>query len=86
LLTGGRATIAVRISDHPIIRQLCLRTGSALVSTSANFAGHRPAMSALAVRRALGADLDFVLSGPLGGQGKPTEIRDLSTGATLRRS
>ena len=52
LLTGGRATIAVRVSDHPIVRRLCLRTGHALVSTSANFAGRPPARSALEVRRA----------------------------------
>lgn len=85
LLTGGRSTIAVRISDHPIVRRLCQRTGHALVSTSANFAGHPPALSALGVRRAIGAELDFVLSGPLGRQRKPTEIRDLATGAILRR-
>lgn len=85
LLTGGRSTIAVRISDHPIVRRLCRRTGSALVSTSANFSGHPPASSVLGVRRALGAELDFVLAGPLGEQSKPTEIRDLSTGAVLRR-
>jgi L-threonylcarbamoyladenylate synthase len=85
LLTGGRSTIAVRISDHPIVRRLCQRTGNALVSTSANFAGHPPAMSALGVRRAIGAELDFVLSGPLGKQPKPTEIRDLATGTILRR-
>jgi L-threonylcarbamoyladenylate synthase len=84
LLTGGRSTIAVRISDHPIVRRLCRRTGSALVSTSANFAGHRPAMSALAVRRAIGAELDYVLAGPLGQQARPTEIRDLKSGRTLR--
>jgi L-threonylcarbamoyladenylate synthase len=85
LLTGGRSTIAVRVSDHPIVRRLCSRTGSALVSTSANFAGHRPAVSALAVRRAIGAEVDYVLAGPLGGLNRPTEIRDLGSGAILRR-
>lgn len=85
LLTGGRSTIAVRISDHPVVRKLCYRAGSALVSTSANFAGHPPALSALGVRRAIGAELDFVLAGRLGKQLKPTEIRDLETGEILRR-
>jgi L-threonylcarbamoyladenylate synthase len=85
LLTGGRATIAVRISNHPIVRRLCRRTGSALVSTSANFAGHPPAKSALDVRRAIGAELDFVLAGSLGRQSKQTEIRDLASVRILRR-
>lgn len=86
LLTGGRTTIAVRVSDHPIVRRLCRRTASALVSTSANFAGRPPSRSALRVRRALGREVDFVLGGTLGGQPKPTEIRDAQTGEVLRRS
>jgi L-threonylcarbamoyladenylate synthase len=83
-LTGGRATIAVRVSDHAIVGRLCRRAGSALVSTSANSSGHAPARSALAVRRALGREIDFVLAGPLGGAARPTEIRDAATGKVLR--
>jgi L-threonylcarbamoyladenylate synthase len=85
LLTGGRQTIAVRVSDHPIVRRLCLRAGSALVSTSANFAGRPPTRSALRARRALGRDVDLVLAGPLGSRERPTEIRDAATGNVLRR-
>lgn len=84
LLTGFRQTIAVRVSDHPIVRRLSLRCGSALVSTSANFAGRAPARSALEVRRRLGRDIDFVLAGPLGQNARPTEIRDAATGQVLR--
>lgn len=85
LLTGGRATIAVRVSDHPVVRRLCRRAGHALVSTSANLAGRPPARSALRVRRTLGRQVDFVLGGPLGAQAKPTEIRDAASGEILRR-
>jgi L-threonylcarbamoyladenylate synthase len=84
LLTGGRDTIAVRVSAHPIVQRLCRRVGGAIVSTSANCSGHRPARTALQVRRMLGADLDFVLSGPLGASARPTEIRDFRTGKTIR--
>lgn len=85
LLTGGRSTIAVRVSDHPIVQRLCQRTGSALVSTSANFSGRRPARSALKVRRSMGFALDYVLAGPLGDLSRPTEIRDFESGDILRR-
>jgi L-threonylcarbamoyladenylate synthase len=85
LLTGGRPTIAVRVSGHPIVQQLCRRCDSPLVSTSANFSGQRPARSALASRRALGRLLDDVLAGPLGSAARPTEIRDAATGRVLRR-
>jgi L-threonylcarbamoyladenylate synthase len=84
LLTGGRATIAVRVSAHPVVRKLCLRAGSALVSTSANLSGHPPCRSALQTRRSLGPLVDFVLAGPLGQSQQPTEIRDATTGRTLR--
>jgi L-threonylcarbamoyladenylate synthase len=83
-LTGGRPTLAVRVSAHPIVAALCRRAGSPLISTSANLSGRPPARSALAVRGRLGRELDFVLAGPLGGGARPTEIRDGATGAVLR--
>jgi len=84
LITGGRGTIAVRITDHALARALCLRTGSALVSTSANYSGRPPARSALRVRRAIGREIDYVLAGPLGHQSRPTEIRFWQSGEILR--
>lgn len=84
LLTGGRNTLAVRITGHAISRALCLRTGSPLISTSANRAGSPPLLSARAVRLALGGEIDYVLAGSLGGLEHPTAIRDGLTGAYLR--
>jgi L-threonylcarbamoyladenylate synthase len=81
---AARGTIAVRVTAHPPTQALCRAAGSALVSTSANLAGRRPARSALGVRRALGRRVDYVLAGPLGGLAKPTSIRDGRTGAVLR--
>ncbi|HEX6997509.1 MAG TPA: L-threonylcarbamoyladenylate synthase [Gammaproteobacteria bacterium] len=83
-ITGGRRTVAVRVTAHPVARRLCERAGSALVSTSANRAGRRPLKRALAVRRLLGREVDYVLPGPLGGLDRPTTIRDAATGRTLR--
>jgi L-threonylcarbamoyladenylate synthase len=84
LLTGGRQTLAVRVTAHPIAYALCLRIGCALVSTSANRTRRAPLRSALSVRRELGADVDFVLGGALGGLSGPTPIRDGVTGEVLR--
>lgn len=83
-ITGGRRTIAVRLTAHPIAAALCRSTGSALVSTSANLANRPPLRSALAVRRTLGSKLDDVVAGPLGGLTSPTTIRDGITGEILR--
>jgi L-threonylcarbamoyladenylate synthase len=83
-LTGGRATLAARVSAHPLVRALCDTCDRALISTSANYSGHRPARSALDVRRQLGDAVDYLLPGPLGGRTKPTEIRDAATGRVIR--
>jgi len=83
-LSGGRNTLAVRVTDHPLARRLCLQAGSPLVSTSANRSGHPPCTRALQVRREFGAELDYVLAGALGGLSRPTTVRDGLTGAVLR--
>lgn len=85
LLTGGRSTIAVRVSAHPLVQRLCLAFGGALVSTSANLSSRKPARNALQVRRQLGELVDFMLAGPLGDSAQPTEIRDAASGVVLRR-
>ena len=85
-LTGGRDTIAVRLTDHPEVSELCRLTNSSLVSTSANRSGHRPAMTALQARSWLGAQVDFVVNAPLGGASGPSEIRRAADGAVIRRA
>lgn len=84
LITGGRATIAVRVTAHPVASALCRAYGGALVSTSANLAGQPPAKSALQVRLRFGVALDAVVPGALGTLAAPTPIRDLVSGATHR--
>ena len=83
-LTGGRDTLAVRVTAHPLASALCSAAGVPLVSTSANLHGRRPARTALAVRRVFGDSIDDLLVGPCGPLVGPTEIRDLASGRVLR--
>jgi len=83
-LSGEHLTLAVRVSAHPVVRQLCDRLDGAIVSTSANASGQRPARSVLDIRLKFGSRIDFVLPGSLGGQRQPTEIRDLASGQFIR--
>lgn len=83
-LSGGRNTIAVRVSAHPVVSALCDALGMAIVSTSANRSGQPPARTALAARVQLGEGLDYILPGAVGGLNKPTEIREALTGKVLR--
>ena len=84
LLSGGRDTLAVRISAHPIVAALCNASSSALVSTSANRSGHRAAKTALQARCWLGNLLDYVISAPLGGAAGPSEIRVAQSDQVIR--
>ncbi|WP_210397970.1 L-threonylcarbamoyladenylate synthase [Motiliproteus sediminis] len=81
---GQHASVAVRVSAHPLVRSLCRAFGAPLVSTSANPAGQEPARSAGDVRQMFPRQLDYLLPGPLGGLDKPTVIRDLRSGSLLR--
>lgn len=83
-LTGGRSTLAVRITAHPPARALSVASGTALVSTSANPSGLPPLAGPAELREAFGSGLDALLEGPLGGLRGPTEMRDLASGRILR--
>lgn len=81
---GGNTKVAVRVSAHKGVAALCRAWGGALVSTSANPAGSRPATAQFQVQRYFHDQLDAVLPGALGGSSRPTVIRDLLTDQVLR--
>lgn len=82
-LKGTHSSIAVRVTDHPLVTALCDAYGGAIVSTSANPAGKLPALNALKVRRYF-TDKVWICNGNTGGSSQPSTIRDLSSGRTIR--
>lgn len=83
-VAGTHPGIALRVTAHEPAAALCRAFGGALVSTSANPHDQPPARSAQAVADYFGDALDGVLDGPLGGQTRPTTIRDALSGAIIR--
>ena len=83
-ITGGRDTVAVRRSLHPLAAALSLALDSPLVSTSCNPHGMPPARNEAQARSYFEAKVDWVLPGECGPLGGPSEIRDAATGAVLR--
>jgi L-threonylcarbamoyladenylate synthase len=83
-LRGEHDSLALRVSAHPGVQALCRAWGGPLVSTSANRSGRPPVRNPLELRRQFGDGLGFILPGRLGGDPKPSEIRDAVTGIVLR--
>lgn len=79
-LCGDGTGLAVRVSAHPVVSELCRLIGP-LVSTSANPAGAVPARTPARVRAYFSTALDYILPGSTGEKRTPTEIRD---GRSLR--
>lgn len=84
-LTGGRNTLAVRVTAHPAAAALCRGYEGPLVSTSANPHGLSPARTPLKVRTYFGRGIDGVLVAPLGGEPRPSPIRYWADGRYVRR-
>ncbi len=83
-LAGRHETIALRLTAHPVCRDLCAAFGGAIVSTSANPSLSEPARSVEQVDGYFGSALGGIVEGALGAEEKPSEIRDLLSGAVIR--
>ena len=84
-LTQGKRTIAVRITTHPLVIRLCDQLGHALVSTSANPAGKKPALNPLQLHRYFDGLVDSMLVSNHNCSGKPSKIRYLKSRKLLRK-
>ncbi len=85
-IRGIHSTAAIRLCDHPLLQVLCDQLKTPLVSTSANRAGRSTARNALQLRRQFDGELDRIVTGFSAGSGRPSEIKSLVSGTTLRSS
>ena len=83
-IRGKHDTVAIRVTDHKQCLSLCNTMNSAIVSTSANRAGHAALRSALKVRQEFNGELDYLLVGSTGGRKQPSRIIDAVSGNIVR--
>jgi len=83
-ITGGKATIATRVTNHKIASALCNEFSSAIISTSANISGNPACTSAQEVSDIFGSKLSYILDHKVGDLQGPTPIFDGLTGDQLR--
>lgn len=84
VITGEHDTVALRVTEHPLVRALCKAFDGPIVSTSANPQGMLSATSSMAARRYFGSTGIHFSPGTVGASAKPSTIRDLATGRILR--
>ena len=85
-LLGPGATVALRLSDAPVARDLLDRVGGPITSTSANLSGRRAACSAEEAAAQLGDRVDLILDGGrLPDAGPSTVVRVTGRGADIVR-
>lgn len=84
LLTGGRDSIAMRVSADDNVKNLCRILNGAVVSTSCNISGEESLTEYQQVIAAFGEHIDFVINRKTGGRKSPSTIIDGLTGKVLR--
>jgi L-threonylcarbamoyladenylate synthase len=82
-LRGAHDTLAVRFTAHPLAHALCESLDMALVSTSANRSGQRPARTYAQCQRLFGKKV-WVLPGRVGRRKKPSTICMWADGKIVR--
>lgn len=83
-LTGKFDSIAVRVTNHPLVCKLCDLYGKPIVSTSANLSTHNPCKTAIEVAKQFGPYFP-ILAGDTGHRSQPSQIKDIKTGQIIRQ-
>lgn len=85
-ICGQYPAFALRVTNHPIASALAKAVGHPIVSTSCNPSNQLPAKTIHQVRKYFPTELDAILSGNLGNNKNPSEIRDLLSEKIVRPS
>ncbi len=82
---GDYNSIAIRITDHPVAKQLCQVFNGPIVSTSANYEGFPAIRDLDTLKMTFSKQIDFIVPGSVGPRTNPSEIRDAISGEILRK-
>ncbi|MDF1654087.1 MAG: L-threonylcarbamoyladenylate synthase [Coxiellaceae bacterium] len=83
-IRGQYDSVAIRISDHPVVHALCQAFAKPIVSTSANRNQQAELKSAKQVEQQFGSQLGAIIDAPLGDATQPSSIRDAISNTVIR--
>lgn len=81
---GNHRKFALRISSHPVVRDLCDAFGGPIISTSANYSGAQALKNKIKLLKILSKQIDYIVPGSLGSSAAPSEIRDIESNQIIR--
>ena len=76
--------VGVRISNHPLVRELCNEYGKPIISTSANISGKEEIKNQQEFMRTFSSDINYLVDGDLGDYDKASMIIDMETNKKIR--
>ena len=79
------AGVAVRITQHPVVKDLCNKLGSPIISTSANYANQEYINDISIIEKLFDGKVSCIVNGKLGNKKKPSTVRDIISNEVLRR-
>tara|TARA_B100000900_G_scaffold166880_1_gene141689 strand:- start:9 stop:554 length:546 start_codon:yes stop_codon:yes gene_type:complete len=78
-------TVAVRITNHPVINDLCKGLNGPIISTSANYSNHSYINDIKKIEVLFDKKVDYIVEGKLGGELKSSIIKNIVTKEILRK-
>jgi L-threonylcarbamoyladenylate synthase len=79
------AGVAVRITQHPVVKDLCNKLGSPIISTSANYSNQEYINDINIIEKLFDGKVSCIVNGKLGNKKKPSTVRDIISNEVLRR-
>ncbi len=83
-ISGQYDSIAIRVSNHPVVIQLCQKLNSPLVSTSANISKQGELNSIKNIKTVFGDKIGFYVNAPTGKEVNPSIIHDAHSNTIIR--
>ncbi len=78
-VSGDHNSIAIRVSNHPIVKQLCDKLDQVLISTSANISKQSDLNSIKRIKSTFNDKIQLYIDAPVGNETKSSTIRDAHT-------
>jgi len=76
--------VGIRISNHPLVRELCNKFGKPIISTSANISGKEEIKNQQEFMKTFSSDINYLVDGDLGDYDKASMIIDMQTNKKIR--